>query len=560
MIRDVFESYDDDDDDDDEDDEVPTLLDLSLSQNPEVILTPLEAEESSAVDEGDQVVPVTILSGFLGSGKTCLIQYILRSSNHGKKIAVIENEFSGAAAASVDTMSASEREQGLSIETIIARDGTDNSNLTDLIELPNGCICCTVKDSLVETLENLLQKKRDLNYIIIECSGMANPGPIASIFWLDDALGSRIRLDGVVVCVDARNVEMQLRETRSQNHGFMLSKNDSNSGEKLIPSENDLVGGDEAAQQIAFADRIIINKVDLLQETEDIKRVISLIRGINSSAPIRKTTFSQISDLDWILDAKCFDVERAKDVDIASPNITTNEHEASMQPCLEPECVVCPKYRKTKTSKNIKPITLEGQPLLFCAPVNTTLSPLLRAPPPRDSHSHTSSISTVALIEKGSVNIRRMNAWLASILWPDQDENNQVLQAQLHELEKLGRLTSTKLIEQRRNKLVGKMRIFRIKGILSVKHSINEVAASDKENMTIDANGLDSRKYIVQAVNDLWEIHAASKSLNWDSDEVKNRLCKLVVIGRYLDRSALNSGFASCLVLEQAFGNSSQIT
>jgi G3E family GTPase len=136
----------------------------------------------------------------LGSGKTTLIQCILKSPNHGKRIAVIENEFG----------------EGLAVESLIAQDGLDdqtNASLLDLIELPNGCICCTVKDSLVAALELLLEKRLDLDYILIEASGMANPGAIASVFWLDDALESRLQLDGIVTLVDAYHIVGQLQHT-----------------------------------------------------------------------------------------------------------------------------------------------------------------------------------------------------------------------------------------------------------------------------------------------------------------------------------------------------------
>lgn len=288
------------------DDEVPTLFNLDGPQSP--------PDESMS-----PVVPVTILTGFLGSGKTTLIQYILRSPNHGRKIAVIENEYSGASAGKflpnqIQQMGPEAEKEGLSIETLIARDGTDNSNLTDMIELPNGCICCTVKDSLVETLELLLDKKRELDYILIECSGMANPGPIASIFWLDAALESRLRLDGIVACVDAKNIGMELRETSSS---LKLSSKGS------IHKGSD-GGGDEAAQQIAFADRIIVNKIDLLSSEcregektpRDLFDIVEVIRSINGTAPIRTTTFSQIPDLEWILDAQCFEIEKARAVEL----------------------------------------------------------------------------------------------------------------------------------------------------------------------------------------------------------------------------------------------------
>jgi len=553
----------------DDDEEIPTLLNLDLCQSSEEQNKLTEREKSNIsteiLNEEDlPAVPVTILTGFLGSGKTTLIQYILRSPHHKKKIAVIENEFSGISAAASSDETASnnplereQRQQGLSIETLIARDGSDDmNNLTDLIELPNGCICCTVKDSLVETLENLLSKKRELDYIIIECSGMANPGPIASVFWLDDALGSRIRLDGVVTCVDARNLEMQLRETNSSgNHTFITSNNSESNQEHDMVKNDDLGGGDEAAQQIAFADRIIINKVDLLdQKSELVVSVIDRIRQINATAPIRTTTFSQIPDLEWILDAKCFDIDRAKDAEAAFSTITKDADGAitvrQAQGCTEPNCESCARSNKTPGSLVGSSSMIGGKFATFCPPC--IAAPVQISPRPVNDHRHTSSIGTVALIEQGSINLKQMHAWLASILWPDQDQDDRVLKAQLTELEKLRKLTTTQLIEQRHRQLhSGKMQIFRIKGIVSVKHPIIDGSvAVDDDDLTnsTDEDGFDRRKYIVQAVNDLWDIHAGSESLDWGSDEKPQvRLCKLVVIGRYLDRSALSSGFTSCL-------------
>lgn len=383
---------------------------------------------------------------------------------------------------------------------------------------------------------------------------MANPGPIASIFWLDDALGSRIKLDGVVTCVDARNLEMQLRETNSSISNSFVTDKDSNHGQRHeISTKDDFVGGDEAAQQIAFADRIIVNKVDLLdQRGEQIGSVIDRIRQINATAPVQTTTFSQIPDLEWILDAKCFDVERAKDAEVAfSAIIKSVDGTITMkqaQDCSEPDCVSCIKSNN-RDGSIIKPASVvEGQSISFCLPCATV--PL---PRPINNHRHTSSICTVALIEQGSINLKQMHAWLASILWPDQDQDDSVLKAQLSELEKLGKVTTPELMEKRQAQLrSGKMKIFRIKGIMSVKHPmINDSATTDYDDLTnfIDEDRFDRRKYIVQGVNDLWEIHAASESLCWRSDEsTQARLCKLVVIGRYLDRSALSSGFTSCLV------------
>jgi G3E family GTPase len=147
----------------------------------------------TAVPESGEKVPVTILTGFLGSGKTTLLNYIL-SANHGKRIAVIENEFSG----------------GLGIEGMIAKSGLDGGNLEGFFELNNGCICCTVKEDLLTTLEQLVIHKDRFDYIIIETTGVANPGPVITTFWSDDALESSLKLDGVVCVVDGVNLQSYL--------------------------------------------------------------------------------------------------------------------------------------------------------------------------------------------------------------------------------------------------------------------------------------------------------------------------------------------------------------
>ena len=158
---------------DDSEDEVPILTDLDEIQN----------ETTENIEENDNLppVPVTILTGFLGSGKTTLIRHILTSPQHKKRIAVIENEFGGGESGVqlAERLGLNVHDfSTLSVETMIAKDGTDGSSLVDFIELPNGCVCCTVKDSLVQTLEALLTKRTDFDYVIIEASGMADPGKI----------------------------------------------------------------------------------------------------------------------------------------------------------------------------------------------------------------------------------------------------------------------------------------------------------------------------------------------------------------------------------------------
>lgn len=435
---------------DSDDDEVPMLVRTGA---------PTQAVVEEQHDELPPC-PVTILSGFLGSGKTTLIQYILKSPHHGKRIAVIENEFGGSG------------KEGLSVETIIARDGANQDNLSDLIELPNGCICCTVKDSLVATLENLLEKRKNLDYILIEASGMANPGPIASLFWLDEALESRLRLDGVVTLVDAYHVQRQLRETQ------------------------------EAAQQIAYADRILLNKIDLIDADVE-TRAVESICAIHPTVPIRNTTYSQVPDLDWILDANCYDADRAKDVDLALSEIEQHDHCHDHASCLDPSCEI-----------------------------DHT------APP---SHTHTSSVGTVALVEEASVDLSLVNKWLASILWPNQDEQDKVLRARLEQDD--GGVSDDKKPSPASD---GEMQLFRIKGILSVCHGDDDVQDEDEAPYINDSNGLDSRRFIVQAVHDLWEIHPASDDLQWDAGE--DRTSKLVLIGRFLREDELRAGFQACFM------------
>jgi G3E family GTPase len=148
---------------------------------------------------------------------------------------------------------------------------------------------------LVATLKNLIEKRKNLDYILIEASGMANPGPIASLFWLDEALESRLRLDGVVTLVlDAHNVQRQLEDT------------------------------EEAAQQIAYADRILSNKLDLIDADQQ-KAAVDSISAIHPTVPILPTTYSQVPDLDWILDANCYDVDRAKEVERVLFQVKKNE-------------------------------------------------------------------------------------------------------------------------------------------------------------------------------------------------------------------------------------------
>jgi G3E family GTPase len=205
-------------------------------------------------------IPVTVLTGFLGSGKTTLLNRIL-SERHGRKLAVIENEFG---------------EVGVDNHLVIQSD-------EELFEMNNGCICCSVRGDLIRILGRLLKRKDRLDGILIETTGLANPGPVAQTFFTDDEMRARFRLDAIVTVVDAKHVVSHL---------------DSN---------------DESVKQLAFADVILLNKTDLVSPAE-LDLLERRIRGINAVASIHRTRDCDVP-LAKVLDVGGFNLERATVID-----------------------------------------------------------------------------------------------------------------------------------------------------------------------------------------------------------------------------------------------------
>jgi G3E family GTPase len=437
---------------------------------------------------------VTVLTGYLGSGKTTLLNHIL-TAEHGKRIAVIENEFG---------------EVGIDNELVINTD-------EQVFEMNNGCICCTVRGDLIRILGTLMRRRDRFDYIMIETTGLADPAPIAQTFFLDDELKRKLRLDAVVTVVDARHVYLHLETSR------------------------------ECQEQIAFADVILLNKCDLVT-SEQLDQVEQSIRLINTMARIHRTTQSVVN-MESILNQGGFDLERAI---ITKPTFLNPEYsfEAATQFHLDtganelvlqagPEATfdiaLIPNLNDAAVEKlqdaasmlfsekvkpEIKPRTsfaigaavqlqMENREMRFPFKVERTGSYVLFTQhKPSEyklqvynaegnlltptqvkeyvaGHTHDKSVSSISIVEKGALNIKRLNEWLGKLL-----------------LEK-------------------GVDIFRMKGILDIKGNDN--------------------RYVFQGVHMLFD----GKELSpWGTSE---RINQLVFIGRNLDRTELEKGFRSCL-------------
>jgi len=443
------------------------------------------------LDMSDKKIPVTILTGFLGSGKTTLLNRIL-SEHHGQRIAVIENEFG---------------EIGIDQALVISAD-------EEVFEMSNGCLCCTVRGDLIRVLGNLMKRRDKFDRVLVETTGLADPGPVAQTFFMDEDVRAHFALDGIVTLVDARHVALHLDDS------------------------------DECRQQVAFADVLVLNKTDLVTPAE-LDQLEQRVRAMNSVARVLRAQNAAVP-LNAVLEIGGFDLDRALavkptflepeypfewagtfDLDegvvplvmgagpdpsmdlvlrpIAGGSLAHAEANADAVMRLWAQPVVARAsgtelvagdavFRLDLEGEGDKQFTIRvaraGRYGLYTQHLPSEFDLRLEGSSPAESHifaashEHDDEVTSVGIHQEGAVNEKKLNEWLGKLL---RENGND---------------------------------IYRMKGVLSIAGS--------------------AERFVFQGVHMLFDGRADRP---WGDEP---RASDLVFIGRNLDRDALTKGFAAC--------------